>query len=306
MKGKKWKGSKSILPLLLSAMMIVEPFGTALTVHAEEITPPAIAEESESEVATEIEETLPNNEEEVKEDADNEAGNEAETDIEQGDGTQETEGDSEGGIKGEEEDSDVENTDQEDETTEEPSDTEDQVTDEDVPSEEDSVSGNDLDEETVSGNDIEEDEQDSDTEQFADMPDKYQLTATQRIEKEVLAGEAANINEADEGTLYAKGQVMVSANSQEEAEMIAEAYNAEIKGFENGLLLLKLREGDTVASAVKAAASSRNRLPAVWPNYYRYPYAEEVDFGKTIQIEEKEYEAEDSVAEVYSGSEAHV
>lgn len=311
MKGKKWKGSKSILTLLLSAMMIVEPFGTALTVHAEEITPPAIAEESESEVATEIEETLPNNEEEVKEDADNEAGNEAETDIEQGDGTQETEGDSEGGIKGEEEDSDVENTDQEedsdventdqkDETTEEPSDTEDQVTDEDVSSEEDSVSGNDLDEETVSGNDIEEDEQDSDTEQFADMPDKYQLTATQRIEKEVLAGEAANINEADEGTLYAKGQVMVSANSQEEAEMIAEAYNAEIKGFENGLLLLKLREGDTVASAVKAAASSRNRLPAVWPNYYRYPYAEEVDFGKTIQIEEKEYEAEDSVAEVYS------
>ena len=44
MKGKKWKGSKSILTLLLSAMMIVEPFGTALTVHAEQITPQAIEE----------------------------------------------------------------------------------------------------------------------------------------------------------------------------------------------------------------------------------------------------------------------
>lgn len=295
MRSKKWKGSKSVLPLLLSAMMVVEPFGTAVTVHAEEIAPPTITEELEQEESVNTEEPLPDSKEEVKENADNEA----ETDDEQDGNNQETDQSSEGAMTEEDESSDSENTDQKDES----SDTEDQETDENVSSEEDGVSETELEEETVSGNDMEEEDQDSDTEQFTDMPDKYQLTATQRIDKEVLAGEVGNINEADEGVLYAKGQVMVAANSMEEAEMIAEAYNAEIKGFENGVLLLELQEGNTVASAVKAAASTRNRLPAVWPNYYRYPHVEEaasVNGSDTIKIEEIEYEVEDSAVTAYA------
>lgn len=300
MRSKKWKRSKSVLPLLLSAMMVVEPLGTAITVHAEEIAPPVIAEEPEQE-SVNVEETLPDSEEEVKEDA----NNETETDDEQEGNSQETDQSSEGETTGEHESSDSENTDQKDESSEETSDTEDQETDENVPSEEEGVSEAELEEETVSGNDMEE-EQDSDTEQFTDMPDKYQLTAAQRIDKEVLAGEAGNINEADEGVMYAKGQVMVAANSREEAEMIAEAYNAEIKGFENGVLLLELQEGNTVASAVKAAASTRNRLPAVWPNYYRYLHVEETASANSsdiIKIEETEYEVEDSAITAYAEEE---
>lgn len=283
MRRKKWRGSKSVLPLLLSAMMVVEPLGSAITVHAEEIAPLTMAEELEREESTSEGEALPDSGEEVKEDTDNST----ETDEDQADNSQESGQDSTDESKGEDESSD----------------TEDQETDENVSPEEDGVSETELEEEIISGDDMEEEQQDSDTEQFTDMPDKYQLTAEQRVDKEVLAGEVGNINEADEGVLYAKGQIMVAANSREEAEMIAEAYNAEIAGFENGVLLLELQEGNTVASAVMAAASARNRLPAVWPNYYRYPYVEEVaseNGGDTIKIEETEYEVEDSAVTAYA------
>ena len=64
MKSKKWKGSKSVLPLLLSVMMIVEPLGPAITVRAEEMVPPAIeAEIDEQEENVNVEETLPDSEE---------------------------------------------------------------------------------------------------------------------------------------------------------------------------------------------------------------------------------------------------
>ena len=286
MRRKKWRGSKSVLPLLLSAMMVVEPLGSAITVHAEEIAPLTMAEELEQEESTSEEEVLPDSGEEVKEDTDNSA----ETDEDQEDNSQETGQDSTDESKGEDESSDME----------------DQETDENVPTEDDDLSDTELEEETISGNDLEEEKQDSDTEQFTDMPDKYQLTAAQRIDKEVLAGEVGNINEADEGVLYAKGQIMVATNSREEAEMIAEAYNAEIAGFENGVLLLELQEGNTVASAVKAAASTKNRLPAVWPNYYRYPHVEEAaseNGDDTIKIEETEYEVEDSAVTAYAEEE---
>lgn len=315
MRRRKWKGSKAVLPLLLSALMVVEPLGTAATVYAEEITPPPIVEEAEQEENISVEENLPDDEE-IKDENDNQEEN----DTEQDGSNQETEPGSENRTEEENENIETDDIDQKEEPSDESSDSENSETDETVlpeenngsedepeeeapgnESEEETVSGNDLEDESVSGNDLEEAEQGIDTEQeqFTDMPEKYQLTASQRMEKEVLAGEVGNINEEDEGVLYAKGQVMVAANSQDEAEMIAEAYNAEIIGFDNGLLLLKLQEGSTVASAVKAAASARNRLPAVWPNYYRYPHVEAValeDNIDTIQIEETEYEIEADVA----------
>lgn len=296
MKSKKWKGSKSVLPLLLSAMLVVEPLGSAITVHAEEMVPAVEAGIDEQEENVNVGETILDSGE-VED-----TNNEAENHTEQDENNQETNVNSESEAVGDDEISDVEDDDQKDEHSEGPSDTENQETDENVPLEDVSVSENELGEASVSENDIDE-EQDSDTEQFTDMPEKYQLTTAQRIEKEVLAGEVPNINEADEGVLYVKGQVMVTANSQEEAEMIAEAYNAEIKGFENGLLLLQLKEGNTVASAVKAAASARNRLPAVWPNYYRYPYVEETildNNNNTIKVEEEEYEIENDTVTTYA------
>ena len=65
------------------------------------------------------------------------------------------------------------------------------------------MSENGLEEESVSENDLEE-EEDNDVGRFSDMPDDYRLCAAQQADKEVLAGQIKNINEADEGVLYAK------------------------------------------------------------------------------------------------------
>ena len=199
MKSKKWKGSKSVLPLLLSAMLVVEPLGSAITVHAEEMVPAVEAGIDEQEENVNVGETILDSGE-VED-----TNNEAENHTEQDENNQETNVNSESEAVGDDEISDVEDDDQKDEHSEGPSDTENQETDENVPLEDVSVSENELGEASVSENDIDE-EQDSDTEQFTDMPEKYQLTTAQRIEKEVLAGEVPNINEADEGVLYVKGQ----------------------------------------------------------------------------------------------------
>lgn len=299
-KRKKWKGSKTVLSLLLSAMMIVEPFGTAAAVYAAEDTPATVEEDMVQQESEGVENTIADE----TEGAATEAADETEDETKQDSDIQEKEENSESDA---EENENSDKADTGDENSDNQEDTEDQNTDakndeqpdeEDVTPEDDTaVSGNDLEDNSVSENDLENQDKEDETDQITDMPAKYQLTAAQLREKEILAGEVSNINESDEGVLYAKGQVMVAADSLEEAEMIAEAYNAEIAGFENGLLLLKLQEGNTVASAVKQAASARNRLPAVWPNYYRYPYVEEAASEKTddtIEIEETEYETEDS------------
>lgn len=296
---KKWKRSKSVLPLLLSAILLVEPLGTTATVYAEEMDMLVVTEGTEQE----------------------EDGSEAVNSTIQDEDGQNTEKDSEN-QEGEVTDSD--NTDQEEESSDVPANNEeqdeenqgtvdqedqdaaDQNTDEEAPAEEDSsVSENGLEEESVSENDLEE-EENVDLGQFSDMPAGYQLNAAQRAEKQILAGEVKNINAEDEGVLYAKRQIMVEADSREEAEMIAEAYNAKILGFENGILLLELQENETVVNAVMAAASTRNRLPAVWPNYYRYPHAEEMAAAENsdmIQIEETEYEVENDESAVYAEEE---
>ena len=327
MERKKWKKGKSVLPLLLSAILIAEPLATSATVYAEELGVSIATEEPEQAESTGAEESHPDSEEKTAEDAGG---------IEDDNG-QENEGDSEE-QEGNDKIPDSDNVDQEEGSTETPSDNEnqdnednnsvddnneeqepvdeedqdevDQNTDENDPSGEDSsVSENGLEEDSVSENDTEEKEND-DLGQFSDMPEDYRLSASQRADKEILAGQLRNINEADEGVLYVKGQIMVEADSQEEAEMIAEAYNAEIKGFDNGLLLLELGKEDTVASALKAAASTRNRLPAVWPNYYRYPHVEDAasedNSSDVIEVEETEFDALDAAISAYAaeGSDA--
>lgn len=297
---KKWKGSKTILSLLLSAMMIAEPFGAAATVYAEEITPQTVEEDTARQESESSDDSLATETEGVKEDNSEETENGTKDD---GD-VQGIEGDSKSEA-GENEGSDPDNTDK-GEASENASDTENQNTDakgeeqsdgEDIPSEEgDAISGNDLESDTISENDLEDENKDDDAEQTADMPADYKLSAAQKRDKEILAGEADKINESDEGVMYAKGEVIVTAGSQEEAEMIAEAYNAEIKAYAHGLMLLQLSEGDTVASTVKMAASTKNRLPAVWPNYYRYMHTEDVApkaDNDAIEIEEVEYEVEE-------------
>lgn len=150
-------------------------------------------------------------------------------------------------------------------------------------------------EEALTEQETSEAEKDADAGDFPGMPDSYRLSSAQIGEKRLLADYMDDVEESAEGVLYAAGEVMTLAQSEEEAEMIAEAYNAGIKSFEDGLLVLELEEQATVCDAVCAAASARTILPAVWPNYYRYVHgemAQQENGDGLIEIEEQEYTPE--------------
>ena len=165
--------------------------------------------------------------------------------------------------------------------------------------EKDTVSENDLEDEqdTVSENALDEDEKDETLEDFTEMPEDYQLTSMQMASKRELAAHLDEIMEMDEGGDYAEGELVVLVDSQEEAEQVAEAYNAEIKKLEYGVLTLKLNEGVSALKAMRVAADENVNLPAAWPNYYIYAYGEEtaetvVESDDLIEVETTEYELE--------------
>lgn len=298
MKSGKWR-RKTILPLLLSAIMVFEPVGSVATVYAEETEP--VAEATDLEDDSPIDEEggdLPDHSEETDQSGDNDTGDKNEDKDSDGeDNAPETE---EPADKKEElpENPPEENEEEigkgEEENLPEGETPEEEVPEEGLPEEGEETEEVPNEEDTVSGNDLEEEEQEE--EKFPGLPDGYELNSAQRNEKRLLADMAGEVNEADEGILYVEREVMTTADSQEEAEMIAEAYGAEIESFENGLLVMTLGEEATVSDAIQAAASSRTLLPAVWPNYYRYAHVEEADPSDVIEIEETEYE--ENAAEV--------
>lgn len=128
----------------------------------------------------------------------------------------------------------------------------------------------------------EKEQEESSLQKFTGMPETYTLTASQMEEKAVLADSVEDLNEEDEGEEYVEGQIMTITDSRKEAEMIAEAYNAEIVSYENDLLVMELDEDTSVCDAVDAAASEETNLPAVWPNYYRTIY-EEADVSLDVE-----------------------
>lgn len=147
---------------------------------------------------------------------------------------------------------------------------------------------------------------------FAGMAESYSLSAKQVEDKAILAENAGDIREEDEGVLYVEGQVMTTADSLQEAEAIAEGYCADIISYENDILLLALGEEVTVAQAVSAGASEEENLPAVWPNYYRYAHEEEIleeqtyttpeglEVTEEVLEETEEENAQDSSAQAVS------
>ena len=123
---------------------------------------------------------------------------------------------------------------------------------------------------------------------FTEMSSGYRLTAEQMQSKQDLAAHLDEISDYQEGVDYVEGQLITFAENAEEAELIAAAYNAEIVQFEYGILTLQLHEEDTVNKAMRAAASEKINLPAVWPNYYRYAFTDDY-----IEIETQEYDVEE-------------
>lgn len=141
----------------------------------------------------------------------------------------------------------------------------------------DTISGNEIDETPPEETeDVIEDEEslEDDLDGFSDMPSGYRLTSFQQELKADMTDTLRRFKEEEEGETFAENQVITFAESEEEAEMIADAYHAEVVDFDMGVLTLELGGGNTIKSALMAAADTDNNLPPVWPNYIRELYGE--------------------------------
>ncbi|MDE5939737.1 MAG: S8 family serine peptidase [Lachnospiraceae bacterium] len=309
MKRVSRKFKKLILPLLLSAVMLTEPVETAV-VYAGEASP---VESLTEEPASDEEEALPEDTEHTGEDGMPSDGDEEKTEEAGGSSDHEDSQETPADGDNQEQDSPEENQDagdgesQETEPGEEEMTPEEEMPEEEEPEEElpeNALPGDEqeVQDEALTGQEISEEEtaeKEEEAGEFPGMPDGYRLSSTQVGEKRLLADYMENVEESAEGVLYAAGEVMTLAQSEEEAEMIAGAYDAGIKSFEDGLLVLELEEQTTVRDAVCAAASARTVLPAVWPNYYRYVHgeaAQQEGGDELIEIEEQEYIPETEAA----------
>lgn len=172
-----------------------------------------------------------------------------------------------------------------------------EITDDGIP--EENISDEDVSDEDASG-ETETSEKDltgeekEEAEGFSDMPSGYKLTSFQRDLKADMSSTVSSFNEDEEGETFAESEVITFADSEDEAEAIAEAYHAEIVSFNMGVLVLRLSEGNTVKSALVAASDMDNNLPPVWPNYRRELYGEafpdvENDVFPELEIVEEEY-----------------
>lgn len=265
------KVKNMIMSLMLAIVMIMESVCMAGTVYAKENVQPA----DEDETGTEGEKSSANEEE--AEDGETTPAQEENADTGEAVREEDSEEDSdEEGVAGGEtvvgdQETPVEGQEPEDVTGEENAAGE-------------NAEGEDTQDKNIDG-DIADD---PDETPFSGMPENYRLTSEQLEEKDILSGSIDEIEESEEGIRYVEGQIMTTADSQEEAEMIAEAYDAQIDSFEDGLLVMRLSEQVTVSDAVRAAASARTTLPAVWPNYYRYAYEDDIS---TLETDvEEDYE----------------
>ena len=234
MKGRKVKGCKAILSMLLSAVLVMEPLGTAAIAHAKEDDGMMVQTETEAEEntvqldessATETDvdqsvgEDIENSEEEGGQSKDNETTEES---PEEEEGVNDPSGDGE--------DEEEKSEEQPGEILENPDDESNQdVVDEQQPEEGDDIFGDETDqdieeEESVSGNDLAEEEEEKDEilEGFKEMPEDYHMNSVQMASKRELADRLDEIMEFDEGGDYAEGELVLLVDSEEEAEQVGD------------------------------------------------------------------------------------
>lgn len=299
MRVKRWGGSRIVLSLLLSAAMVMEPAAAANIVYAEENEPAISVTEVQQTEDVDTDETLSGNVDEGKQ------GVEDPTEADPGsDSEQKGEGGSDNQVGGgqDNQNSADEEVDNEGGTSAGDLDSEEEEDNdnEEIQSEEEDIPEEEIEEQE----DVEETDDEADTlNGFTEMPSTYHLTSEQMESKRSLAAHKGDIRGYREGLDYVKDEVVTRAESQEEAEMIAEAYNADIAEFEYGVLTLKLDEDTSVAEALEVAADVEFNIPAVWPNYYRYLMEDdsmaEADIAEnddSIEIDITEYELDELAA----------
>lgn len=135
------------------------------------------------------------------------------------------------------------------------------------------ITGNDAPAKDVSGSDAPalEDTEDK----FPGLSDEYTLSAEAYAEKDLLSSHRTEWTKADAGKDYVPGQVLIEAATKEEAEQYAEAFNGTLVSYFGTVALVELNADESlpeasVYDAVQASAAEGTRLPAAWPNYYRY------------------------------------
>ena len=115
------------------------------------------------------------------------------------------------------------------------------------------------------------------------MPEGYVLSDKAMASKAAMNefGVVKAVNAADEGVDYAAGRIVVGAESEEEAQLIAEAYNGHLKSFGYGIAVIELG-GISVAEAVALSADMDIPLPAAYPDEIvrLNPVEDEADMGE--------------------------
>lgn len=149
---------------------------------------------------------------------------------------------------------------------------------------------------SVSDNALEEETQEElDADKFSEMPSSYMLSSEQKEMKMALSASMEQFDASQEGKTYVERQVFAFADTREEAEDIADAYCAELIEYDEGVVVLKLTKDTSVGEALMAASDIENNLPAVYPDYYRYVYGEEMpQENASLTVAEEEYEPEDA------------
>lgn len=157
---------------------------------------------------------------------------------------------------------------------------EDETLDADDAISEDSVSENTISENTLPEEEPEQEAAEEDA--FAIFPglgDNYTLSSAQLADKKVLAAHVGDIVSTysvkageypDAEGVYELGEVVYLAETEAEAQQIAEAFGGDLDSYSYGVAVIGLPKKATVALAVAAAADPDTKLPAVWPNYYNY------------------------------------
>ncbi|MDE6404613.1 MAG: S8 family serine peptidase [Lachnospiraceae bacterium] len=146
------------------------------------------------------------------------------------------------------------------------------------PSEDAEGSDDTISENTISENDLPDEEEDA-FDIFPGLGDSYTMSSQQMADKRELAAHVGDIvkkntrraeDYPDAEGIYEPGEVVYLAESEKEAEQIAEAFGGTVDSYSYEVAVISLPEEATVAMAVAAAAEPDLKLPAVWPNYYNY------------------------------------
>lgn len=132
---------------------------------------------------------------------------------------------------------------------------------------------------------LEEEADENEEDLFPGMPEGYTLSESEKaLKKRIYEIDLPEkLSEMESGENYVEGEVVIFAESEEYANMVAEAYGGEIVYYENEVAVIVLPDEATTIDAIDEASNIVNNMPAVFPNfiYYISPIIEEKQPAKS-------------------------